>query len=162
MTSPSVPGWLVSRKFRCAGPLETAAVMIAWRCVGCAGDGKVGSAVTGAAAALEASTKLGVGLKVGLAIGVLVMLGAGLLCEPVAVRDESVECMVEGRKCSDDLQVRRRARCTARSASNRRRELGKAVSRKYDCRKGRKHCLSDFRVTSSPVTSIAGSPSAAL
>jgi hypothetical protein len=94
-----VPGWLVSRKFRCAGPLETAAGMIAWRCVGCAEDEKVGVAGAGDAAALEPSSKLGVGLKVGLAVGVLVTLAAGLLCEPAAVRDTTLARMVQGRKC---------------------------------------------------------------
>lgn len=83
--------------------------------------------MTGAAAALEASTKLGVGLKVGLALAVLVMLGAGLLCEPPAVRDETLACMVEGVEYTDNLQLRRRERCTARSANRWRRVLGKAV-----------------------------------
>jgi hypothetical protein len=111
MTTPFVPDWLVSRKFRCAGPLETAAVMIAWRCVGCTENGRVEGAGAGAARVLRASSQLGVGLKEGLAIGVLVMLGAGLLCEPPALRGETLACMVEGCKCTDDLQVRGGARC---------------------------------------------------
>jgi hypothetical protein len=134
---------LVSRKFRCAGPLETAAGMTAWRWVWCTENGRVEGAGTGAIAALEASSKLGLGLKEGLAIGVLVTLIAGLLCEPVAVMEESVACMVEGVEYTGDLQVvKRGARCTARSASNRRRELGKAVSREYDCKRaGNIACL---------------------
>jgi hypothetical protein len=152
MKTPSVPGWLVSRKFRYAGPLETAAVMIAWRCVGCTENegvaGRMEGAGTGAAAELRASSQLGVGLKEGLAVGVLIMLDAGLLCEQPALRDETLACMVEGCKCTDDLQVRGGARCVRQGQLATREGSWQAVARS-DWKRAESE-MSDFQVTSNP------------
>jgi hypothetical protein len=113
--------------------------MIAWRCVGCTENGRVEGAGAGAAVAMQGCTNLVVGLKVGLALGVLVMLGAGLQCEPPALRDETLACMVEVLKCSDGLQVLKmppRHQLVAEEGSVVCRE--QSCGKKYACKKGRK------------------------